>query len=262
MVLMLGMSNKYLTTSTITCKIPPDHLAVLCPPSTSFTTQALYTMPDLLADPALTIFGFSVLLPLAFSLLAKPYSPSPRSHYQLSHQSSRGSKKNRRIHFPLECLPNEIILILLSAAVASDAKGSAGTYRTLLLTSRRLHLLASRICLPFVEVHLRTSDALKSFHRFVLSDCDRALSVRHLRIDPFIPLSAYEQDQVCASIVQHCRNVHYLECHGRVLKRSILTTQPFVHKRCRRLLVWTRGECMSAYSMEQFEEQGTLVAFR
>lgn len=219
-------------------------------------------MPDLLADPALTIFGFSVLLPLAFSLLAKPYSPSPRSHYQLSHQSSRGSKKNRRLHFPLECLPNEIILILLSAAVASDAKGGAGTYRTLLLTSRRLHLLASRTCLPFVKVHLRTSDALKSFYRFVLSDCDRALSVRHLRIDPFIPLSAYEQDLVCTFIVQSCRNVHYLECHGRVLKRSILKTRPFVHKRCRRLLVWTRGEYMGAYSMEQFEEQGTLVNFR
>jgi hypothetical protein len=128
--------------------------------------------------------------------------------------------------FPFATLPVELALRIFSYATGI----SQGTYRSLLLTSKKIHNLIRIEMLSGVSVILIRESQLLAFDSYLSTRPEVIPHIRYLWT--ICPGSVRRVARVCVSIINTCTNIRSLACHPHVLLESICRGQTFKHTRC------------------------------
>ncbi|KAJ7069970.1 hypothetical protein C8F01DRAFT_538923 [Mycena amicta] len=108
--------------------------------------------------------------------------------------------------FPFASLPVELALRIMSYAVGCGQ----GTYRSLLLTNRRIYDWIRIEMLPNVPVALTSQDQMRAFDYYLQKRGPEVIPrIRALWLSPVHDL--------CASIIKRCTYIRALACHSSVL---------------------------------------------
>ncbi|KAJ6584748.1 hypothetical protein B0H19DRAFT_1106374 [Mycena capillaripes] len=129
--------------------------------------------------------------------------------------------------FPFANLPVELALRILTYATAC----SQGTYRSLLLTNKRIaELIRTDNMLAGVSIILLKESQMDAFLAYIKEHPEAIPNVRALWT--ICPGSVRAISRVCVSIIDLCTNIRSLACHPHVLLESICRGDEFRHARC------------------------------
>ncbi|KAJ6512067.1 hypothetical protein C8R47DRAFT_1093317, partial [Mycena vitilis] len=128
--------------------------------------------------------------------------------------------------FPFLNLPVELALRILNYATGC----SQATYRSLLLTNKRISDLIRIEMLSGVPVILTRESQMVAFLRYLNA---RPEVIPHIHaLWTISPGSVRQVTSVCVEIINTCTNIRSLACHPHILLQSICKAEQFNHTRC------------------------------
>ncbi|KAJ7740193.1 hypothetical protein DFH07DRAFT_965380 [Mycena maculata] len=125
--------------------------------------------------------------------------------------------------FPFAELPIELALRILGYA----ASCSQGTYRSLLLTNKRMAGLVRIEMLSGVSVILTSERQMKAF-KFYLRACPEVIPHIHA-LWTVTPGSVRQISTLCVDIITTCTSLRALACHPHILLQSICQQTTLAH---------------------------------
>ncbi|KAJ7269692.1 hypothetical protein C8J57DRAFT_1322780 [Mycena rebaudengoi] len=153
---------------------------------------------------------------------------------------------------PFGELPVELALPILIYAAAC----SQGTYRSLLLTNKRIHDLVRIEALSSVPVILWKETQMKAF-KFYLEQRPEVIPHIHYLWAIASSIIPYSFTPLCVSILNICTEIRALACQPDILLRSICAAPTLLHTHCVDLtlmefrVAWTsfmeRSSCGAAF---------------